>query len=259
MSYSTGMFCWNEIGTRDTAAANKFYTELFGWGGKNVPMPDDCGTYTLFQIDGKDVAGLYEMSGPKFEGIPPHWMVYIWTDDTDASAAMVKKLGGQVLHEPFDVPGVGRMAVCQDPTGAVFSLFKGAGHAGEAEVGLRHGAFCWRELMTKNPDVAGKFYTDLFNWGTKGSDGSPIPYTEFQMGGKSIAGMMQLTEEWGDIPSHWGLYVHVDDCDAAAAKAESLGAKIVVPPKEIPEVGKFSVLIDPTGAGISIIKLKASG
>ena len=122
---------------------------------------------------------------------------------------------------------------------------------------LTSAAFCWRELLTSNADAAGKFYTDLFNWGTKSSQNSPIPYTEFQVEGVSQGGMMQITEDMGEIPPHWGLYVQVDDCDAAARKAESLGATLIVPPTDIPGVGKFSTMTDPTGAAISIITLVA--
>lgn len=255
--YKTGMFCWNEIGTRDTAAAKKFYTELFSWGAQDVPMPGNAGTYTLLQMDGKDVAGLYEMKGPQFEGVPPHWMVYVWSDDVDATAAQVKKLGGALMFEPMDVPGVGRMTVAQDSTGAKFAIFKGGDHKGAYKPDLRHGAFCWRELVTPNPDAAGSFYTNLFGWNTKkGQDAGPVDYTEFQTGGASVAGMMAPTPEMGEVPPYWGLYVHVDDCDETVKKAEALGGKAVAPPMDIDNVGRMSVLCDPTGAMISIIKLK---
>ncbi|NNF05586.1 MAG: VOC family protein, partial [Candidatus Eisenbacteria bacterium] len=132
-TYQPGHFCWTEIATRDIDGAKKFFTELFGWQVQSVPMPGEAGTYHLMQIDGKDVAGLYEMKGDMFEGVPPHMSSYIWTNDTDATAAKVKELGGTVVAEPFDVPMVGRMAVCQDPTGATFSLFHGDPHPGAAQ------------------------------------------------------------------------------------------------------------------------------
>jgi predicted enzyme related to lactoylglutathione lyase len=68
--------------------------------------------------------------------------------------------------------------------------------------------------------------------------------------------MMAITPEMGEgIPPHWGIYLAVEDCDATVKKAESLGGKILVPPSDIPEVGRFSTLTDVQGAAFSIIKL----
>jgi hypothetical protein len=259
--YSTGMFCWQEIATRDTAAAKSFYTNIFKWEAKDVPMPGEGGVYTLLQKDGKDIAGLYQMAGPQFEGVPPHWAVYMWADDVDASAAKVMELGGAVVVDPMDVPGVGRMAVCKDPQGGHFSVFHGSDHPGAAHGAMTPGSFCWRELLTDNPDAAGKFYTDLFGWAAKASDPTkPAHYTEFLHGGQPVAGMMQLPPELGgQVPPHWGLYVAVEDCDAVVAGAKKLGATVLVPPTDIETVGRFSTLADPTGAALSVITLDRAG
>jgi predicted enzyme related to lactoylglutathione lyase len=58
-------------------------------------------------------------------GIPNHWHVYFSVDDTDATAAKITELGGTIVVPPFDTP-VGRIAVAQDPQGAVFSILKNA-------------------------------------------------------------------------------------------------------------------------------------
>jgi predicted enzyme related to lactoylglutathione lyase len=146
------------------------------------------------------------------------------------------------------------MAVCHDPTGAHFSIFRGAEHPGAAQTGLRHGTFCWRELMTRNPDAAGRFYTRLFPWSAKASSAGQ-GYTEFQLGGQSIAGMMEIAKEMGDVSPHWGSYVQVDDVEATVNQAKKLEARILVPPTDVPNVGRFSTLSDPTGAVISVIQL----
>jgi predicted enzyme related to lactoylglutathione lyase len=251
--YSDGMFCWYEIATRDANAAKMFYTRLFGWEAGDVPMPGDAGgTYTLLKHGGKDIAGLYAMAGPMFEGVPPNWGIYIWKDDIDGGAAKVKALGGELLMDPMDVPGVGRMVACRDSAGAVFSLYRGGEHSGSAILPPGHGVICWSELKTGNVDRAGAFYTALLPWKTKDSP----EYTEFQLGGRSIAGMMAIRKEWGDVPPHWGIYVQVDDCDAAATRAEGLGARVLSPPMDIAEVGRFSTLSDPTGAVFSVITLR---
>ena len=74
--WSRGEFCWYELGTTDVAAAKNFYGSLFGWTSTDIPM-GEMGTYTLLQKDGQDIAGLYKLEGPMFEGVPPNWMVYV--------------------------------------------------------------------------------------------------------------------------------------------------------------------------------------
>ena len=249
-----GTFCWFECGTTNVAAAKSFYTGLFGWSSFDVPMPGDMGMYTLFRIGDKDVAGLYEMKGPHFEGVPPHWTTYVKVDDVDGSAAKAESLGGKIAAPPMDVPGVGRMAVIADPTGAHISLFKPGEHAGAA-ASPEPNHFGWSELATTDTGAAREFYGKLFGWGAKVDDNTEMPYTEFQLNGVSLAGMMPLTPQHGDAPPHWLPYVVVSDCEATAAKATKLGATQIVPPTHIPDVGPFSVFADPAGAVIAVVQL----
>jgi predicted enzyme related to lactoylglutathione lyase len=255
-AYSTGQFCWHECGTRDAGAAKKFYTELIGWQAKDVPMPGtEGGTYTLFQLDGKDIAGLYEMKGPQFENVPPHWLGYICTEDIDASVGKSASLGGQTMAAPFEVPGVGRMSVMQDPTGAVFALLQLSEHPGEARLGNVPGTFCWNELVTRDIDRAGSYYTNLLPWKPEAQEMPNGAYTMFKMGDAGAGGMMAMGPQFGDLPSHWMPYVTVSDCAATAKKTTSLGGEVVHPTTDI-GFGKFAVLQDPTGAVFSVFEFK---
>ncbi|HEX5708502.1 MAG TPA: VOC family protein [Pyrinomonadaceae bacterium] len=122
----------------------------------------------------------------------------------------------------------------------------------------QHGIFCWNELNTKDAAAAKTFYSELLGWQLKESNSTDMPYTEIVVGGQHIGGIYQATAECGggdDVPSHWMSYVAVDDVDAAAARVEGLGGQIRVPPMDIPNVGRFTVITDPTGASISLIKL----
>lgn len=123
--YRQGEFCWFEHGTRDAAAAKAFYAALFGWTADDTPMPGGTGTYTMLRLGGKDVGGLYEMGGPEFEGVQPHWLSYVWVDDVDTTVAKVEGLGGKLMRPPMDVPGVGQMASVIDPTGAILCARSG--------------------------------------------------------------------------------------------------------------------------------------
>ena len=252
--YEPGTFCWPELGTNDPEAAKEFYTGLFGWTVNDVPA-GPAGTYTMLQLSGKDVGALYGLNkDQRSQGVPPHWLSYISVASVDETARKAKELTGKVFAEPFDVFDVGRMAIIEDPTGATFALWQPRKHIG-ARLVNQQGALCWNELATSNTEVAGKFYTQLFGWTTKVMPGASGPYTEFMRGQTPAGGMLQVTKEWGNTPSHWMVYFAVADCDDRVTKAKQLGGGVKVPPTDIPTVGRFSVLQDPQGAVFSIIKL----
>lgn len=111
-----GTFHWNELMTREPKKACDFYAETLGWRFEDMEMPD--GVYHVAKQGDRYVGGVFEMKGPQFEGVPPHWFAYIAVDDIDQRLAAAKKAGAQVIREPFEVEGVGRIAIIKDPTGA---------------------------------------------------------------------------------------------------------------------------------------------
>src|SRR5215210_4828514 len=118
-----------------------------------------------------------------------------------------------------------------------------------------NGTFCWNELATKDLGAAKKFYTQLLGWQLQESTAAGMAYNEIVVGGEHIGGIYQMMAEQGDAPSHWMSYVAVDDVDAKAKLAGELGGKVCVPPTDIPNVGRFCVITDPTGATFSLVKL----
>jgi uncharacterized protein len=119
----TGVFVWDELMTSDPEAAAGFYGEVFGWTSRAAMDLGEMGTYTIFSRgEDDDVAGCVQT--PAGVQAPPHWLVYVGVDDVDATVARAKELGATVLQEATDIPDVGRLAVVQDPAGAVFGLFR---------------------------------------------------------------------------------------------------------------------------------------
>lgn len=114
-----GAFSWNELMTTDPLAARAFYGELLGWTFREQPMPE--GLYHVGELGGASVCGIMAIS-PATGPMPPNWGSYVTVADVDASARRAVELGGTVCAGPFDIPGVGRMAVVQDPQGAVIHL-----------------------------------------------------------------------------------------------------------------------------------------
>jgi predicted enzyme related to lactoylglutathione lyase len=255
--FPPGTFCWVELGTNDAKGAREFYTDLIGWTSKDVAMPEGMGSYMLLQLEGKDVAGMYTLTEEQTrQGVPPHWLSYVSVASADETASRVRGLGGAVLAEPFDVPGVGRMAILQDPAGAAFALFQPGAHGGAVPMDNRPGTFSWNELATTNPDEARRFYESLFGWTSEVQEGGAMgSYTTFRNAGRMAAGMMKIGADWGPVPPHWMVYFAVRNCDASVDKASRRGAEVRVPPSDIPDVGRFAVLTDPQGAAFSVVAL----
>ncbi len=246
--HEPGSFCWAELATTDDGSAKKFYTTLFGWSFEDSPAGPDM-IYTTLKKNGKSVGALYKMR-PDQKGMPPNWMTYVTVVSADEAAKKAKELGGKLLMEPFDVMDVGRMAIIEDQQGARICVWEAKKHIG-AEVVNEPGALCWAELDTTDTESAKRFYTGLFGWGAKVSD----TYIELQQGGTSIGGIMKIPKEWGPVPSNWLVYFAVTDCDATAKRTGELGGGTIVPPTDIPGMGRFSVLRDPQGAVFAIYKL----
>lgn len=108
------------------------------------------------------------------------------------------------------------------------------------------GRFVWRELLTTDPKAAKTFYAEAFGWQVKDVPMEGMDYTLFSAHGQDVAGMMKLPMP--NVPPHWYGYVSVEDVDAAVARAEQAGGKVIVPARDIPQVGRFAVLLDDQGA-----------
>jgi uncharacterized protein len=254
--YAPGTFCWVELGTTDGEAAKNFYKQLFNWSFVDNPMGPGM-VYTMLKLDGKDVGGLYKMPEDMTkQGIPPHWLSYVLVDSADETAKKAKLLGATLMKEPFDVADVGRMAVIQDPTNAVFAIWQAKSHKGAGVVNAPN-SLCWNELATKDTAKAGDFYSSLFGWGKNVQQMGPtMTYTSFINGERPVGGMYKPGPEMGDVPPHWLVYFAVSDADDTAKRATELGGKTFVPPTDIPNIGRFAVIQDPQGAVFGIIKLQ---
>lgn len=246
-----GRFCWVEGNLADPARATGFYGELFGWAFQEMPMPG--GTYRIAHVGGKHVAGLMTLPAEaKKMGAPPHWLSYVAVDDVAQSAERAKELGGKLLAGPMPV-GPGTMAVVQDPTGGVFALWHSVQSMGTFLYG-ETSSLCWNELATTDVETAKKFYGALFGWTMKGHAMPDFEYTVLESAGTMVGGIMPQPAPMKGMPPTWSVYFAVDDCDATVARAGNLGGSVVVPPTDIPEVGRFAILTDREGAAFSIIK-----
>ena len=108
----------------------------------------------------------------------------------------------------------------------------------------------WNELITPDPAGALRFYTELFGWKT---EKFPLPQGDYIMlhhAGRTFGGVMAPPEP--GVPPHWLNYVSVADIQSTVDKATSLGAKVIVAPMSIGDVGKIAVIQDQQGAMIGV-------
>jgi predicted enzyme related to lactoylglutathione lyase len=253
-----GTFCWPELATRDLKAAQAFYGDLLGWRANEVPTA--MGSYVIFSSGDRQAAGLCAQSDEQRQrGIPSNWLSYVSVSNADVTAAKAKELGAQILMGPFDVMEEGRMALIQDPAGAIFALWQAKNHKGVTAY-MEAAALCWTELATTSAKAAQAFYSTLFGWTAQPSSDPAMPYFEWVLDGTHFGGMMEINDQWGaawkDIPSHWMVYFMVKDVDERTSRATALGAKIRVSPRDIPKVGRFAVIEDPQGAVFSLFQGK---
>ena len=121
----------------------------------------------------------------------------------------------------------------------------------------RHGKFVWRDNFTPDATAAKTWYSDLMGWDLEefpmGDMGS---YCMFKVGDIQLGGFMTMNDEMKAMgaPPHWLPYVSIDDVDAGAARAAGNGGKVLVPGTDIPTVGRFSVIMDPTGGVLALFK-----
>jgi uncharacterized protein len=234
-----GKFVWHEQVSGDPEQAQGFYTRLFGWGTE-IFKPGEI-DYTMISSGGSRHGGFSQA----MEGAPPpHWLGHVGVEDLDETIAKAKNAGGKLAAGPFDMEDVGRMAILIDPQGAFISAYEGEGGS--------EGVFVWDELGTTDADGAQRFYEAVFGWTTKDMGEEYGGYRIFSRADEQVAGLMANPKP--EIPAMWKPYVGVDDTDAACKKATELGARVIVEPMDIPNIGRFAVLSDPQGAVFGIIK-----
>jgi uncharacterized protein len=255
--YAPGTPSWVELSSPDVDASAAFYRQLMNWSATEPGPVEETGGYRMFQQDNQNIAGLM---GHMQEGQPTAWATYISVADADETAENVKAAGGSVMVEPMDVMDIGRMAFFVDPTGAVFGVWQPKTFTG-ADLVNKPNSLCWNEVLTRDADTGKAFYPAVFGWtGVRPSfENAPDNYTVWELDGKAVGGMMQMTDEYfpAEVPPHWNVCFAIADCDATVAKARELGATIVNEPMDMP-IGRFAGLIDPQGAAFTVMQMASS-
>jgi uncharacterized protein len=255
-AFGIGSFVWNELMTTDAKKAEKFYSKLLGW--KFEPHGPG-GEYWMITDGKKGVGGMMDISKPMWGGMPSCWGYYIDVEKCDETAKRVEKLGGKIVVPPKDVPEVGRFAAIKDPTGAMVSVITLKKHGTEPEC-ADPGHFLWVELMTRDVKKAKAFYSELVGWKTQAMPMPEGEYTLVQNKHGNAGGIMAMPPDVPkEVPAAWVGYIHVKDVDKTAKAVDAAGGHTFFPPMDIPGVGRFTHISDPTGAMVAIMTPQMPG
>jgi predicted enzyme related to lactoylglutathione lyase len=215
-------------------------------------------------VRGRDVAGIGSTPAAQDGPVPTAWLTQVRVENVDAAAARAERAGGRVLAGPIDARPAGRLVVLADPAGAAIGVWE-AGDREGAQVVNEPCAWAMSLLHTPDPQGAAAFYGEVFGWETEAFGTGAGQMTLWRLPGyvggepqqpvpRDVVGAMVAAG--GATPPHWSVDFWVDDTDAVAAHAGTLGASIVVEPFAT-EAFRSAVIADPQGAAFSVSQLTA--
>ncbi len=242
-----GQPLWFDLVTEDTKAAATFYEDLFGW--KIGPAR---GKVHPISHDGRDIAGLIEISNELPSQSESQWLVGVVVDDLAKAVKAARSAGGTILRDVTKVEGSGTYAVIRDPQGAILIIGTPTREIGGPRV---DGNFAWVELWTDDLDAAAQFYQKVIGYERNTVGGPDGAYTVFETAGEPRAGLVPTPNE--DARPIWAPYIGVADLATTLKRTTELGGTVVLAPRADFGGGRVALIEDPTHAMVFVAQLKA--
>ena len=250
MAAQVGKFVWHDLVTRDAAACQKFYGALLGWDFKETTREGQA--YFLARSGGDVAGGIVQLKVA--ETGPAAWLSYLSVPDLDRAVAQVTAAGGKVLLQPRTVGAYGRVAVVTDPQGAPLGLAGVTGEIPGDPAQPLPNQFFWMEYLAKDAPAALAFYKNLAGYESSvTASQNGIDYHVLKTR-RARAALLQIPADATMVKPNWLPYVRVADPTALAAKAVSLGGKVLIAPRAEIRKGTVAVVADPTGGAIALQK-----
>lgn len=254
-----GDFIWYELMTSDSDAAGRFYSMIVPGWRFGERMPGNIDYRAIERSDGGNAGGVLQLDDSmRSQGARPMWLGYVNVANVDDSVASIQRAGGKALMPPFDVPGVGRIAMVADPQGApiyVMQPIPPAGREKEASDVFsadRPERVSWNELSTSDPAAARRFYREQFGWESDDfmDMGEMGEYRFLDHRSMRIGALCGVAP--GQLPK-WRYYFRVPSiCDAKAA-AQANGGSIAIGPHQVPGGDWIVIGTDPQGAEFALV------
>jgi predicted enzyme related to lactoylglutathione lyase len=204
-------------------------------------------------LDGQPVAGLLGRKAPSSAPVQPAWLSFFAVGDVDAARRSALAHGAKSLAEPRSVGRRGRQAVLADPQGATFAIL--ASTSGDAPDELAEpGVWVWDSLLVRDADKDAAFYQDLF-----GYEVFDLPATDgrehvvLASDNLARASVNDMPDDSPRRHPHWLGFVRVLDVPAMAARAGSLGGRVLVDAHADRHGGQVAVIADPQGAVLGLM------
>ncbi len=250
IEHHPGKVIWADLVTPDLAAAEHFYSELFGWTFQTIRAGD--ADYAVAMLDGRPVAGLFQRTIPAGERRQSSWLTFIAVRNVEAARRAALAGGAKAVSPPKTYPGRGAQAVFTDPEGAVFATL--ASSSGDsADYLAAPGEWIWSSLLTSDPTRSAAFYKTVFGYEVFDvpSD-DDAQHVILATDDYARAGIHTLPP--GHRHAHWLNFIRVADAVQAAAQATASGGRILVEPYVDRHGGKVAVIADPLGAPIGVME-----
>lgn len=235
--------------TPDVRRAAGFYSAVFGWEFEFSPGGD----YAYGTLNGEPVASIVDLEDA-IEGAEGLWLPSIAVRDVKTAVNAVYANGGSVLEGPEDLPGRGRYALVEDPSGAAFMVLRT--ETGDPQRAAVAGRWVWDELWTNDVDAAVTFYQTVFDYRSVAfTDGAGGVHRVMGRDRTPLAGVVKLPLP--EVEPTWLAYLEVGDVDASARQVLKAGGAVLVPPGRGGLNEDIAIVADPTGGVFALQQKEA--
>jgi uncharacterized protein len=248
--HHVGKVIWADLVTPNLEAAEKFYGGLFGWTFQPIRAGDT--DYVVAQLAGRPVAGIVEKPTGATQR-QSAWLTFIAVRDVDAAKRNAVAHRAKVLADSAMYASRGRQAVLADPEGAVFALL--ASSSGDPPDELPDpGEWIWSSLHVKDPGAAAAFYQNVFGYDVFDNSEAGREHLILSSDDYARASANPLPASAGKRHAHWLNFLRVTDAKDAAARATTLGGRVLVEAHVDRQGSTVAVVADPAGAPIGLLQ-----
>jgi predicted enzyme related to lactoylglutathione lyase len=249
--HHVGKIVWADLVTPSLPAATNFYGGLFGWTFQTIRAGDT--DYAVVLNHGQPIGGIVGKPLPSADQRQSAWLTFIAVADVDAAKRVALAHKAKVLADTANYAHRGRQAVLSDPEGAAFAIL--ASSSGDSPDYLAApGEWIWSSLHAKDAGSEAAFYQEVFGYDVydaSAEDGTEHVILSSDDYARASANAFP---DAGRRHAHWLNFVRVDDAGAVAAKALTLGGKVLVEPHPDRHGGMVAVIADPAGAPFGVME-----
>ncbi len=242
-----GQFVWHDLVSPNPKASMDFYSAVFGWSFTTLGEGNEA--YYVVKNNGNAIGGIVKLD-PQY-GSVGEWVASLSVSDVPKAVDYNENKGGKTLMKPMNVKGRGKVALIQDPQGAIISfIFSDSGDPA-VEAGK---IWLWNELWSNDMTQSMDYYKGLIPYTTEKLKIVDTPYYIFKNGGKKLSGIMKNPVQ--DMRTSWIPYIRVSNINDVVNKAKNAGAHIISEPKPEIRNGTLAIIQDPSGAKFALQEYK---